>query len=205
MRNLPRKDTVMGNYVNRRNSSFTSARNSQIYVDKTGLPNYTNAVMNTEQCYICVSRPRKFGKTITAGMLMAYYCRGCDSEALFDGLAISKSSSFKKHLNQYDGIHLDIAYLLVQLKDSSKTVSYLQKCVIEEFKKIYPGILSNSDEDQMLPFALSKIHQAQGTQFIIIIDEWDAIFREDRYDTNAQKEYIALLRGLFKGNSPRIL
>ena len=79
-----------------------SARNSQIYIDKTGLLNYTNSVMNTEQRYICVSRPRRFGKTLTAGMLMAYYCRECDSEALFNDLTISKSPVFKKHLNQYE-------------------------------------------------------------------------------------------------------
>lgn len=98
-------------------------------------------------------------------------------------------------------IHLDIAYLLVQIKDSSETVSYLQKCVMEKLNVVYPDILSR--EDQMLPFALSKIHQVTGTSFIIIIDEWDAIFREDRYDVSAQREYIDLLRGLFKGEQSK--
>lgn len=69
----------MGSFVNRGNGSFTRARKSQIYIDKTGLLKYTNSVMDTEQCYICVSRPRRFGKTLTAGMLMAYYGKGCDS------------------------------------------------------------------------------------------------------------------------------
>lgn len=196
-----RKDDCMGSFVNRGNESFSRARNSQIYIDKTGLLNYTNSVINTEQSYICVSRPRRFGKTLTAGMLMAYYCRGCNSETLFTDLAIADSPSFKKHLNQYDVIHLDIAYLLVQIKNPSKTISCLQEYVIEELKTIYPGILS--DDEQMLPFALSKIHQAKGAAFIIIIDEWDAIFREDRYDTNAQREYIQLLRGLFKGEQSK--
>lgn len=191
----------MGNFVNRGNSSFASARKSQIYIDKTGLLDYTNSVMDTEQRYICVSKARRFGKTLTAGMLMAYYSRGCDSESLFRDLAIAKSAAFKEHLNQYDVIHLDIAYLLVQIKDSSKTVSLLQEYVIEELKGIYPGILS--DQDRMLPFALSKIYQARGTGFVIIIDEWDAIFREDRYGTDAQKEYIDLLRGLFKGEQSK--
>ena len=111
----------MGNYVNRGNSSFTSARKSQIYIDKTGLLDYTNADIDTEQRYLCVSKPRRFGKTLTAGMLMAYYCRECASEALFCDLAIAKSPTFKEHLNQYDVIHVDIAYLLVQIRDSSKT------------------------------------------------------------------------------------
>lgn len=191
----------MGNFINRGNTSFASARRSEIYIDKTGLLNYTNSVMDTEQRYICVSKPRRFGKTLTAGMLMAYYSRGCQSESLFKDLIISQSPSFKEHLNQYDVIHLDIAYLLVQIKDSSRTVSYLQECVIEELKTVYPNILS--EKDIMLPFALSKICQVTGTSFIIIIDEWDAIFREDRYDTSAQKEYIDLLRGLFKGEQSK--
>ena len=191
----------MGNFVNRGNSSFARARRSQIYIDKTGLLNYTNSVIDTEQCYICVSKARRFGKTMTAGMLMAYYSRDCDSEALFQDLTIAKSPFFHEHLNQYDVIHLDIAYLLVQIKDSLKTISCLQEYVIEELRNMYPGILS--DKDQTLPFALSKIYQAQGSKFIIIIDEWDAIFREDKYDTNAQREYIELLRGLFKGEQSK--
>lgn len=76
----------MGIYVNRGNESFASAKNSEIYVDKTGLIAYTNKVLDTEQRYICNSRPRRFGKSITAGMLAAYYGRGCDSGELFEGL-----------------------------------------------------------------------------------------------------------------------
>lgn len=79
-----------------------------IYVDKTGLLEYTNSVLNSTNAYICNSRPRKLGKSITANMLTAYYSKGCDSQDLFAGLKISEASDFKKHLNQYDVIHLDI-------------------------------------------------------------------------------------------------
>lgn len=191
----------MGIYVNRGNASFSRARKSQIYVDKSGLLEYTNSVLGTEQCYICVSRPRRFGKTMTAGMLAAYYGKECDSRALFEDLQIGNMPDFEEHLNKYDVIHLDIAYMLVQINDSLETVSYIQKCVIDELKTIYPGILS--DEDSRLPFALSKVHSVTGAEFVIIIDEWDAIFREDKYDKNAQEAYIALLRGLFKGEQCR--
>ena len=77
-------------------------------VDKTEMLEYTNKVMNTLQGYICNSRPRRFGKSITANMLTAYYSKGCDSQELFAGLKISEAPDFKKHLNQYDVIHLDI-------------------------------------------------------------------------------------------------
>jgi len=191
----------MGNFVNRGYSSFASARKSQIYIDKTGLLKFVNSVLDTEQRYICVSRPRRFGKTMAAGMLTAYYGRGYDSRALFEDLEIGQEPSFEAHLNKYDVIHLDIAFLLVQVRDSAKTVEYLQKCVIEELKEVYPGILTG--EDTMLPLALMKLHHEAGSEFVIIIDEWDAIFREDKYGVAAQQEYIGLLRGLFKGEQSK--
>lgn len=191
----------VGIYVNRGFSSFKRAKESEIYVDKTGLLEYTNSIINTEQCFVCSSRPRRFGKSMTAGMLSAYYGKGCDSRELFEDLKIAQSGSFEKHLNQYDVIHLDIAYLCNQIKDSLRTVSFMQECVIDELKSIYPGILT--DEDTMLPFALSKLHYEIGAGFIIIIDEWDMIFREDKFNQKAQEEYIALLRGLFKGEQSK--
>lgn len=191
----------MGMYVNRGNESFARARQSQIYVDKTGLIEYTNEMLGTEQCYICNSRPRRFGKSMAAGMLAAYYGRGCDSRELFGGLKIAEVQSFEKHLNQYDVIHLDMAYLLVQNKSAADTVDYMQKCVIDELKVLYPGILT--DEDTELPFALSKVNDAAGARFVIIIDEWDAIFREAAGDENGQQAYIRLLRGLFKGEQSK--
>ena len=78
--------------------AFQVALNSEIYVDKSGLIKYTNKVLNTLQAYICNSRPRRFGKSITANMLTAYYSRGCNSEGMFAGLEIGKSADFKKHL-----------------------------------------------------------------------------------------------------------
>lgn len=191
----------MGIYVNRGNDSFARARKSRIYVDKTGLIEYTNGVVDTEQCHICNSRPRRFGKSMTAGMLAAYYMKGCDSRELFEGLEIAGKPSFEEHLNQYDVIHLDMAYLLVQNKSAVDTVAFMQKCVIDELKVIYPGILT--DEDQALPFALSKINDAAGAKFVIIIDEWDAIFRECETDKQGQQEYVRLLRGLFKGEQSK--
>ena len=69
----------MGRYLNPGMESFEKSVNSEIYVDKTGLVGYTNRVMNTVQGYVCVSRPRRFGKSMAANMLTAYYSRGCDS------------------------------------------------------------------------------------------------------------------------------
>ena len=97
----------MGTFVNPDNSAFQAALNARIYVNKSGLINYTNSVMASTDAFICNSRPRRFGKSITANMLTAYYSRGCDSEAMFSELEISKSADFKKYLNKFDVIHLD--------------------------------------------------------------------------------------------------
>ena len=98
----------MGSYLNPGSKGFQESLNSEIYMDKTGLIEKTNAVLNTRQKFLCVSRPRRFGKSMAADMLTAYYSKGCDSQDLFAGLKISEASDFKKHLNQYDVIHLDI-------------------------------------------------------------------------------------------------
>ena len=101
----------MGVFVNPGNEAFAVALNSEIYVDKTELLTYTNKVMNTLQGYICNSRPRRFGKSITANMLTAYYSKGCSSREMFSNLGISKAEGFEKHLNQYDVLHLSLIHI----------------------------------------------------------------------------------------------
>ena len=117
----------MGILVNPDNLAFQVALNSEIYVDKSGLIKYTNKVLNTLQAYICNSRPRRFGKSVTANMLTAYYSRGCNSEEMFAGLEIGKSADFKKHLNQYDVIHLDIQWCIEPAGGPERVVSYISE------------------------------------------------------------------------------
>lgn len=93
----------MGIYLNPGNKGFRESIQSAIYVDKTELIDKLNAVLDTRQKYVCISRPRRFGKSMAADMLAAYYDRGTDSNELFEKYKIAKSSSYKKHLNKYDG------------------------------------------------------------------------------------------------------
>ncbi|MDO4326626.1 MAG: AAA family ATPase [bacterium] len=187
----------MGHYVNPDNFTFSKAANSEIYVDKTGMLGYLNKVMDTEQCCVCVSRPRRFGKSIAARMVTAYYSKGCDSEKLFLNYKIAQNKDFKKHLNQYNVIHLDIAEMKVTMPKEYSLVTYIQKCVIDELRNSYLEII-NKDAFS-LPLTLADINEQTGERFIIVIDEWDTVFREDKYNQSIQDEYIDLLRGLFKG------
>lgn len=190
----------MGMFVNPGNGAFQVALNSEIYVDKTGLISYTNKVMNTLQGYICNSRPRRFGKSITANMLTAYYSKGCDSEAMFAKLAIGKSHSFKTHLNKYDVIHWDVQWCLEPAGGPEKVISYITEKTINELREYYPSQISENTSS--LPEALSQINMLTNKKFIIIIDEWDVLIRDEAANKAVQEEYISFLRGLFKGVEP---
>ena len=186
----------MGIYLNPGNEGFQSALNSQIYVDKTGMLEYTNSVLDSEQRYICVSRPRRFGKSITAEMLVAYYDKSCDSSMLFRNLKISGAEDYTAHRNKYDVIHIDVNSFRGRANSASEMVVLMQREIIAELEESYPKAFPEKMEQ--LAFALSQVHKIYKVQFVVIIDEWDAVFRESKDDTEAQKEYIAFLCSLFK-------
>lgn len=190
----------MGRFVNPDNSAFQIIVNSEIYVDKTELLTYTNRAMNTDRAMICNSRPRRFGKSITANMLTAYYSRGCDSEKIFETYAIGKSKDFKRHLNQYDVIHLDIQWCMMDAGRAELTVNYMNRQVIKELRELYPQI--DLTETETIYGALSCINAALGKKFIVIIDEWDVLIRDEAANQSVQDEYIQFLRGMFKGSEP---
>ena len=190
----------MGRFLNPDNSAFQTAVDSEIYVDKTELLDYTNRVIGTKQAFICNSRPRRFGKSVTADMLTAYYSRGCDSEEMFSPLQISGKDSFKRYLNKYDVLHFDIQWCLEPAGGPENVVAFLSAQVIRELKSIYPDIVP--DEIKSLPDALSAINTATGNKFIVIIDEWDVLIRDEADNIAVQEEYINFLRGMFKGTEP---
>ena len=190
----------MGMFVNPDNSAFQVALNSEIYVDKTGMLEYTNKVINTLQGYICNSRPRRFGKSVTANMLAAYYSKGCDSREMFSTLKISESIGFEKNINKYDVIHIDIQWCIEPAGGSENGVSYITEKTICELREYYPNELS--EKIKSLPEALSVINSMNGTKFIIIIDEWDIIIRDKANNKKVQEEYINFLRAMFKGVEP---
>ena len=190
----------MGKFVNPDNKAFQVALNSEIYVDKTGLIEYTNRVLDTNQAWICNSRPRRFGKSITANMLVAYYSRGCDSKVMFENKIIGKSKDFETHLNKYDVIRLDIQWFMSPSQSNSDIVRRIEDSVITELKEYYPKMFD--DNSLSLAEVLSSINEATGRKFVIIIDEWDVLIREEAKAHKIQTEYIEFLRTLFKGSHP---
>lgn len=185
----------MGMYLNIGNAGFQSVRKG-LYVDKSGLISFINHTLGTKEKLTCVSRPRRFGKSFATQMLCAYYDKSCDSRDLFCDLEIAKDPEFEKYLNKYDVIYLDITWFISTEKNLKNTVSYLQEQVIDELCSIYTSV----ERESSLPVVLAKIAEITERKFIIIIDEWDALFREAKDYTDIQKEYLQLLRGLFKSS-----
>ena len=185
----------MGIYLNPKNRGFQEAVNSQIYVDKTGLIEHTNACLNTKQKYICVSRPRRFGKSMALEMLAAYYSRGCDSKDLFRGLTIRKKKTFRKYLNQYDVIYLNMQHFLIRAK-AQRMTAYLEQVVLEELRETYGELFSEGVV--ILAEALEKIYAKTDQQFIFLIDEWDCVMRERQESEALQRQYLDFLRSLLK-------
>lgn len=190
----------MGRFVNPDNSAFQVALNSEIYVDKSELLSYTNRVLNTKQAWICNSRPRRFGKSITADMLTAYYSKGCDSSEMFSHLKIGRDKDFQAHLNKYAVIHFDVQWCIDPSGSLENVVSYIKEHVLEELRMEYKGLVPNAVTS--LADALSCINTATGTKFIMIIDEWDVLIRDAAANKEMQENYISFLRGLFKGTEP---
>ncbi len=185
----------MGIYLNPKNKGFMEAVRSEIYVDKTGLIAYTNKCLNTMDKYICVSRPRRFGKSMALKMLAAYYSCACDSGELFSGYKIESDETFQEHLNQYDVIYLNMQQFFIRAKKQEVT-EYLEQVVIADIRKVYGEFFP--EQETGLAAVLEQIYAETDREFIFLVDEWDCVMRERQESEELQKQYLDFLRNLLK-------
>lgn len=190
----------MGTYINKGNEGFLSAVNGE-YVDKTEMIDVINKTLNTERRYTCLTRCRRFGKTMAVDMLRAYYDKSCDSRQLFDGLSAAKCESFEEHLNKYPVITLDVTDFLTRYGHDNDIVSNIQRDLMSDIMDAYPDI-PRKENDDLMEF-LIRVHQHTHEKFIMLIDEWDAICREFEKDSKVMDNYVNLLRRLFKGSNSK--
>ncbi|MBR4265631.1 MAG: AAA family ATPase [Bacteroidales bacterium] len=182
----------MSEFVDYGNIDFESIKNSN-FIDKSGLLNVLNNTIGTENKFLCISRPRRFGKSVAAKMAYAYYDRSCNSEELFEGLEITKSPDYKTHLNKYPTIYIDWNRFANIPKNEILKVA--QKRFVADLKKSYPFL----EEQTSFVDALSEINEKTGDRFILIIDEWDMLVRDVEQDV--QDVYVNFLRAMFKSNN----
>ena len=189
--------TTMGIYINKGNGEFRDIVTHE-YVDKSMLIPAINATLNSERRYSCVTRCRRFGKSMAAKMLCAYYDKSCDSRDLFAGLKAEKDESFKTYLNRYYVINVDMTDFTTRYRKEKDIVSLIQQDIIDDILDTFPETRIKARDDLMS--ILYRISEKTGERFIMIIDEWDAILREMNTDEHITTAYVDLLRRLFKGS-----
>ena len=186
----------MGVFLNPGAGMLRRGRNSNPYVDKSMLIAHLNSVVNTEHLYVCVSRPRRFGKSMAANMVSAYYDRTVDGAAEFAGLAIARDPSFDRHRNNYDVLKLNMQEFWSSTGCVDKLVARINALVCRELEMTYPDAMFL--DPGFLPQSMSDVYAQTGRQFVIVIDEWDCIMRESADDHDAQKAYLDFLRAWLK-------
>lgn len=186
----------MGNYLNPGNGKFEIALKSPIYIDKTEMIKYTNRVLGTEQRYVCISRPRRFGKSMAVNMLAAYYDCKMDTHNQFDSLKIAADESYESHINKYNVLYVNMQEFFSNTSNVTEMISLLKRRLIFELK------LQNEDsvlfDDTNLTFTLQDIYGQTKVPYVVLIDEWDCIFREKQHDEEEQKRYLDFLRDWLK-------
>ena len=184
----------MGRYINKGNEAFRQVRNSE-YIDKSGLIAVVNNTLFTRQKLSCVTRSRRFGKSMAAEMLAAYYDHSCDSRPLFADLEIAGDPTFEQHLNKYPVIYVDMTAFTAG-GDDENVVGNIQKELIEDIAKAYPQV-EYHEGDHLMKF-LQDISAATGKKFVMIIDEWDAVIRIYSDNRQVKDDFVNLLRRMFK-------
>lgn len=195
----------MGKYINPGNRRFDMAIKSEIFIDKTEMIDYLNTVVNTNQRFVSVSRPRRFGKTLAADMLCAYYAYEEDSREMFEQCKLSKSVKkdnelqWDAYLGKFDVLRLVMTEFFDKRMSFDKSMEKMQKLVCRDIKKIYPDVDYFDDADLLQ--TLADVYTDNKRQLVIVIDEWDAVFRTDNTNKKEQTEYLDFLRDLMKDKS----
>ena len=186
----------MGRFLNPGNVGFKQIIKPKTYVDKTGILAYLNEWIDTDSRFVCVSRARRFGKTVAARTIRAYYDKSCDSHDLFAPYEIARDPSYEEHINKYDVIGLDVQSFFLLDDDPQAFIKRLETAVLEEVCAKWSDI--DGLKDMRLVNALIKVHETTGAKFVFVIDEWDAVFRYYPDDEDLQKNWIHFLRDMFK-------
>ncbi len=190
----------MGIYLNPNHENFRRTLSARIYVDKTMMIQVTNRFIDEGNNYICVSRPRRFGKTIAGNMLSAYYSKGCDSRDLFAPFQISQVPGFEEKLNRYNVIKIDMNSEYQNTLDKESLIRRLTMKIRQEMASFFPSV--NISEDDSLAECILKVYAATGETFILLIDEYDVLVREQVPEA-LFAEYLSFLNGLFKSDTLR--
>ncbi|MDO5134246.1 MAG: AAA family ATPase [Eubacteriales bacterium] len=190
----------MNIYLNPGYENFRRALSAEIYVDKTMMIARTNRFIDTGNNYVCVSRPRRFGKTITNNMLSAYYSKGCDARELFAPFKIASDPGFTGKLNRFNVIQIDMNSEYQNTRNKDRLLDRLTEEIKEEMSVQFPQVRFR--EDDSLAQSILRIYAATGETFVFLLDEYDVLVRE-QVPEPLFAQYLSFLNGLFKSASLR--
>ena len=185
----------MGIYLNPNNALLKQARKSEIFVDKSMMIAHLNKLVDSENKFLCISRPRRFGKSMAGNMISAYYSKGCDSRNLFKDLKIANDKSFEEYLNKLNVIYIDLNAMFRLSGEGENLISFMTELVLDEFKETFPAVKIKDNDS--IALAIMRTYAATNETFAIIIDEYDVLVRE-QVDARLFDDYLGFLNGLFK-------
>ena len=190
----------MGLYLNPNADAFLQNKNSRIYVDKSMILDELNQILCTNEDFVCMSRARRFGKSMAGNLISAYYSRGCDTRDVFSGMKIGQLPDFDRYLNKFNVIKLDLNGFFQTAVTKELLMEEINETVRKEFRVQFPD-LEFSDTDNIGKCML-QVYDATGEKFVIIIDEYDVLVRE-KVSSKLFDSYLGFLNGLFKNTTLR--
>ena len=186
----------VGNFLNnvKEKNEFTLMAKDEYFVDKTWLISEINKRVGIKERFICITRPRRFGKTINAQMIASYYTKNLDMKYTFDKLNISKCPSYKEHLNKHNVIYMSFNTKNVKFKSYEEYRDFFIDGLVEDMK----GICPNIDEKKPISEILEAAFRKTGEGFIFVIDEWDYMFNKEMYSKDDRRDFLDFLENLLK-------
>ena len=181
---------------NFKNNEFELVSKDKFFVDKTNMIKDISNLIGVKDRFICITRPRRFGKTINAMMLACYYSKNADFKKLFDGLEISKSESYLEHLNKHNVIYMTMNELPKPNCSYEEFIDGYIKDLVEDVVNSYPDV--KIDKSKYLPKIFSQVYNETNESFIFIIDEWDYIFNNNLFSEKDRENFLQFLKDLLK-------
>jgi len=189
----------MGNILNSTGQLklFRGRYEGSYFVDKSDiLEKLNNAIGKVDEQYICVTRPRRFGKTVMTNLISSYYAKGLPSKEIFDTLKISENKDYEKHLNQHNVISLYMSDMPFECESYKDYIRFYNKKITQDLQKAYPQCDISQENGPWDNF--NTIFQDTGETFIFILDEWDSIFHNDMFTESDRRNYLDFLKNLLK-------
>ena len=188
----------MGTYLNSITpyTLYKSESLSPYFVDKTLMLRELFPYVSAGNRHICITRPRRFGKTIMANMIRSFFQKASDSSDVLDSLALSQVDDYRRYKNQYNVIRIDFSKMPRNCDSYTQYIERIEALLIEDVKEAFPQVKIN--EADAVGDILESVFVQCGEKFIFVLDEWDFIFHRDFINEIDKEKYVAFLSNLLK-------